>query len=153
MYADAEAVGVRLGRTLTDAEAETATAVIASVTGLIAEAVGKAADWVASPVPATFSVLCVEKAVGAIVNPAGLSSEMEQLGQYQHQAGYPEGSAICLTDAEGRQARKALYGTNVGSASPDSIVTETEGMTWLEQMRIRWAEVAQQQDEGDFEVP
>lgn len=125
-FATDDDVATRLGRVLTSAEEAQATAVIATVTGLIADAAGRDGDWATalSPVPETLKALCVEKAVGAIVNPSNLAAQSETLGAASRSQTFPRSGdvGVFLTDAETRLVSWAVYGTNSGTASPESMV-------------------------------
>jgi hypothetical protein len=109
--AAAEAVKDRLGRELPPDETTQATAIIATVTGLIADTLGTTTDAVEAldPVPTTFITICVEKAALIITNPTGLASESEQLGSYQHSMTYQRANdiGIYLSDDEQRRVRRA----------------------------------------------
>lgn len=107
-----EAVAERLGRELTTDEAVQATAIIATVTGLIADALDTTAEAIRAmePVPPTFATVCVEKAALLITNPFGLASESEQLGSYQHSVTYQRSNdvGVYLSRDERRRIRRAI---------------------------------------------
>lgn len=121
-------VATRLARTLTTAEQNQATAVIAAVTGLITEEVGKAdvANWAAtlSPVPETLKSLCVEKAVAVISNPRSVASESVRLGAAERSSTFPRASdiGIFLSDEERLRARRAVGAPTAGTSRPRSVV-------------------------------
>lgn len=121
-------VATRLGRDLTSKEQSQATAVIATVEGLIAEAVGRDTNWAAglSPVPATLKTLCVEKAVLAIVNPHAVASQTESLGEYSRAEVFPRSSdvGIQLSHDEGMRCRAAVYGSNVAAPRVGGILDD-----------------------------
>jgi hypothetical protein len=125
-FATADDVATRLGRALTSAEEAFAEAVIAQVTGLIADAVDRDIDWADAldPVPQTLSSLCIEKVVRIGANPSALQRRSEQLGSYQHSEDYSTGSAygVCLTDAEEVRARRAVYGATTATTEPESMI-------------------------------
>lgn len=128
-FATSAEVKIRLQRDLTSDETALVNQIITSVEGLIIEAVDRDQDWadgLTTP-PATLKVLCIEKALAAIVNPAGLVAQSEQLGQYQHTDTFqrPEDGAtvgVFLSPDERRRVRKAVYGTNVSQARMKSII-------------------------------
>jgi hypothetical protein len=125
-FAKPSDVAGRLGRDLTTKEEGIATAVIATVTGLITDAVDRDAEWATDldPVPEGLKALCVEKAIGAISNPSNLASESETVGSYQHGQSFPRSGdvSVFLTPFEERLAARAVYGSNAGSSAPDSII-------------------------------
>lgn len=125
-FATTEDVAVRLGRTLTDPEDDLVEQVIADVTGLIAEAVGKDAAWAAAldPVPSTFKALCVEKAIAVGSNPNGLAAKSESLGAFSTSETFRRdtGVGVFLTDDDERRVRFALHGSSTASTRQQSIV-------------------------------
>lgn len=125
-FAEPKDVQARLGRSLTSAEEETASAVIAAVTGLIVDCVDRSAEWATSldPVPEALKAICVEKAISAITNPTSLASESESLGAYQHSQTFQRSSdvGIYLSPFEERLISRAVYGATSGSASAVSMV-------------------------------
>lgn len=127
-------VSTRLGRTLTTAQQATATAVIETVTDLICDEVDRDAEWASAldPVPKGLKELCVAKAVAVVTNPALGTVASETLGAHSVTfARSGDGAGLFLSDAEGRTARKAVYGTNSGSSSPrgfyDGVMDLREG--------------------------
>lgn len=128
-FATTTDVATRLGRDLTAAETDAAELVIEVVTGLIAEAVNRDSDWATAldPVPATLRLLCIEKAVSAIVNPHNVASLSEQLGQFQHSETYPRASdvGLYLSDDEERRARFAVHGITSASVRIQSVADDT----------------------------
>lgn len=121
-----EDVQARLGRPLTSGEQEIAKSVIATVTGLIADAVNQKKDWIEAidPVPEGLKALCVEKAIGAIVNPANLASQSESLGVHSIARVFPKAGdvSVFLSDFERRQAISAVFGNGCGSAPTVGVV-------------------------------
>ncbi len=117
--ATAADVAARLGRELTVEETDAADAAIATVTGLIAEAVNKPTSWAdtLSPAPETLKALCVEKAIGIIANPENLASTAETLGAFSDSRTFPRAAdiGIFLSADERRRVRRAVFGTLVGS--------------------------------------
>lgn len=113
-WADADDVATRLGRTLNAAEEAQAEMVIGSVTALVLELLSEDQDWADTldPVPQTLVLLCIEKAVGTIVNPNNVASESEALGAYQHSHTFPRAAdiGIFLSDDEQRRVRRAVGG-------------------------------------------
>jgi hypothetical protein len=118
-------VATRLGRELTEAEQKTATQVIETATGLIADAVDRTMEWAErlDPVSPVLRGICVERALAAIANPANLASESETLGDHTHAQTHrraPEGGVLPLTPVEERMISRAVYGATTGSASAES---------------------------------
>lgn len=116
-FATTENVAVRLGRPLTAAEEAMSQQVIDDVTGLIAEACGKDSDWITDldPVPTSFRVLCVEKALAVGGNPNQLRSHSQVLGARQDSRTFRDGDGVFLTDEEQRMVR-AIVNAGAGSA-------------------------------------
>ena len=126
-FATSDDVAVRLGRDLTDAEADFADAVIEDVTNLIAEELGEDEDWATAldPVPRRFKTVCVEKVILLGSNPNGLASHSETLGSSSESKSFRgESASIELTDDECRRIRRAYYGRSSGSSRPESTATE-----------------------------
>jgi hypothetical protein len=114
--ATSDNVSDRLGRALSNAESAQADAVIATVTGLIADAAGVtvAALEQLAPLPQTFKTLCIEKATMTVVNPQGLAAQSEQLGAHQQSSTFQRANdgGVYLTDSEERRVRRVLRGTS-----------------------------------------
>jgi hypothetical protein len=110
-FASVADVATRLGRDLSDAEAASAEATIASVTRQIAEILGLDDDWADTlePVPALFEALCIDKALGAISNPGGIASQ--SLGAfsvtYANRSGYAGAALLTIEDI--RAINEAWY--------------------------------------------
>ncbi len=118
-------VATRLGRDLTETEQGTAGQVIETVTGLIADAVERTAEWLEAidPPSPVLRALCVERALSAIVNPSSLVSESETLGSHAHSQTHSrsaEGPPLALSEAEERMASRAVFGGGSGSAPVES---------------------------------
>lgn len=124
--ASTDDIAIRLGRDLTAAEAALADQTIAAVTAQIADAVDRDLDWAEAldPVPGLLKTLCVEKVIVVGSNPNSLANESQTLGAYSHSRTFQRSndSGVFLTDAEQRMARLAVYGTNSGSASQESMI-------------------------------
>ena len=113
-------VRVRLGRPLTQAQEEQAELLLSLATINILMALGKGGTWNAGTAKPFLDGLAVEIACRAMANPQSLGQESETLGSYSHTTTYPReipGSGIALTDAEELAARRAVYGSNMGSAT------------------------------------
>lgn len=110
-------VADRLGRPLTVDEMTQADAVIAAVTDLIADAVGKSNAWAATltPVPGTLKTLCVEKAASVILNPALGTVAAESLGEHSVTYARSNDGGIFLTEAERLLVRRAVFGRTTES--------------------------------------
>lgn len=121
-------VQTRLGRTLSEAEQATATAVIALVEEMIIEVSGEAAPTPA--VPAYYTALCVEKALNAISRPEGAVAA-ESLGAWSvTYSRESDGLSVFLTEREEYVIRRIANGRVSGSsyprAMPHEFVTEPE---------------------------
>lgn len=115
-FGTSEDVGRRLGRDLTEAEAATAEAAIQAVAEMILEVAGTTEP---DPVPAYYRALCIEKALAAISNPAGVAAE--SLGA--HSVTYSRNSpGMFLTDLEERTIRRIANGSVSGSVRTHSLV-------------------------------
>lgn len=121
-------VATQLGRTLTSAEQNQATAVIGRVEDLILEAAGRDDDWAAAleDVPATFTQLCVDKAIATITNPSAVASQSETLGEYQHSETFPRAAdiGVRLSPDERREARRAAGRAIVTSPRAGSVLDD-----------------------------
>jgi hypothetical protein len=112
--ATADDIATRLGRALTAAERAFAEQTIATVTGLIADAVSRDVAWADAldPVPPSLKGLCVEKVIAVGSNPQGLRAESESLGEHEHSRTFATGGAgsatVFLTREEIRTVRRAL---------------------------------------------
>jgi hypothetical protein len=132
-FATLDQLALRLGITgaadLTAWQAAQGAMLLELVTALIVEAVDKTDEWAATldPIPAMLRAVCLEAVARVMQNPGGVSSESETLGAYSHTARYEfssdQGTGVMLTEAEGRAARRAVYGVSSGSAYPISIVS------------------------------
>lgn len=124
LFASRSDVQTRLGRDLTDAEADQTDLLLELATGAIAEACNTTSAL--SPVPTMVRVLCIEVVTRVLLNPDGVKSGSESLGAYSHSATYANGGGIELTDREERLARRAVHGRTTGSVPINSIFQETE---------------------------
>lgn len=120
-----------MGITLTSAQQAQATAVIAMVEDLIAEAVYQDSDWAdeLDPIPATLKNICVEKAILSLANPKGLESETETLGAYSHTERFNTKESfaamgVFLNAADRAKARRAVYGANVTTVRVPTVLEE-----------------------------
>jgi hypothetical protein len=125
-FANSEDIERRLGRSLTEAEEGIAESVVASVTGLIAEAAGMNAAAI-DPAPFYYKVLCVEKAVSALANPSNVASQSETLGSFSHSETFPRDldASAFLTEDEERRIRRIATGVVSASARPKSLLHDT----------------------------
>lgn len=125
-FAEPKDVETRLGRPLSDKENDVATSVITTVTGLIADSVGRDAAWAEGldPVPEALKSICVEKAIGAIANPTNLASSSEALGAYSRSQTFPRSAdvSVFLSEFEERLIDRAVYGNASTVAYPESTV-------------------------------
>lgn len=123
-------VATRLGRTLTENEASSAAMFCELVTGEIAAAVDKGADWPATleDIPSPLRSIALDVVSRLLLNPTGLSSTSETLGAYSYTQRFgadtmPQavGSGVSLTAAEKRRVRRAVFGASVDSIEVASI--------------------------------
>lgn len=125
-FATVDDVATRLGRALTEAEEAMASQTIEAVTAQIVDAVDRDGAWADAldPVPGLLKALCVEKVIVVGSNPNSLAAESETLGAHSRSRTFQRSndSGIFLTDAEQRQCRLAVYGSNSGTASSESVV-------------------------------
>lgn len=126
MFATTEDVATRLGRELTDAERYQVSGALTAVGGFICSAADRQPDWEPDPTPAYFKELSIQKAIAALVNPANLASQSEQLGAFQHSETFQrsQDGGLTLSDDEGRAVRDAAYGTGAGSARTRAVVDD-----------------------------
>lgn len=127
-FATTEDVATHLGRDLTTAEEALAEDALDLVADLIRDAVSKSTSWTPSPVPSALKALSIQKAKAAVVNPSGIANDSESLGAYSYARTFPRnaGSGLFLTDAEARQARFAVHGTNRATVMLGSTFEEVE---------------------------
>jgi hypothetical protein len=126
-FASAEDVATALGRDLTADEAAQVAFLLDLATGVIAAAADKSDAWAAtySPVPEILRGYAIRLALNGMTNPTGLVSTSETLGQYSNSQRFSEaGGAMTLTDLDERVIRRAVFGTNSGSAKTESLATE-----------------------------
>lgn len=119
-FASAEDVATRLRRDLTEEETAAVEQVIEITEGLIAEVLGEDADWVEDldPVPSYYRSLCISKAIDALANPEGLTSQSKTLGAYSESASYSEYAGdIALTDEERRRVLRNARGGSLRSVT------------------------------------
>lgn len=113
----------RLGRDLTAVEAVQVPVLITSVTGLVAAACDKTDAWATAltPVPPGVRVVSIEAVIRVLLNPAGVRSETEQLGQHQHSVSFADGTGgagIYLTPPEEIRVRRAVFGASSATTMP-----------------------------------
>lgn len=126
-FATVEELAQRLGRTLTAAEQSQAELLLDLATGVIAGACGKTVAWAATvnPVPPIVRGVCIELVARVLLNPAGVRSQQETLGAYAHSESYAgELMGLALTPAEERLVRRAVFGTDTGSAKTVGLPNE-----------------------------
>lgn len=121
-FASTANIASRFGRELSASEEAAATFLLAGATSAIAEAVDKDDDWADAldPVPGFINLMCVELTCRAMANPQMLVSMQESLGAHNYSVRFSE-YGIFPTDAEARRLRRAVYGTNAGSARANNI--------------------------------
>lgn len=128
-FATTEHIAARIGRDLTSEEQATQVPLLLELaTNAILDAVDKTQEWAEAldEVPPALSGLCIELVARVLLNPAGGRSISEQIGQHSRAVtfGPAASAALTLTDAEERRARRAVYGSNSGSAPTRGIVTD-----------------------------
>lgn len=125
----------RLGRPLTAAETSQVPALVQGATELVAEAAGTTGEAVEAmdPRPAGLKVIVVEVVVRILLNPEGLSSRSEQLGQHQVTKGYRNPNAaigaagsgvLALSESERLRARRIVLGRLTGGGRAETIADE-----------------------------
>lgn len=123
-------VATRLGRTLTENEASSAAMFCELVTGEIAAAADKGADWPATleDIPSPLRSIALDVVSRLLLNPTGLSSTSEALGAYSYTQRFAAdamsqavGGGVALTAAEKRRVRRAVFGASVDSIEVASI--------------------------------
>lgn len=113
-----------MGRDLSPSEKRAARAAIESVSALVLQAAGKDEEWAEGldSTPEAFKVICVEKAVLRLANPAGLESQTETLGSYSHTERYGEnGSHRSLALTRSERARVRTAAGRIGVSSPSTL--------------------------------
>lgn len=110
-------VQTRLGRDLTTAEQGAATAVIATVEGLIVEVSGEAAP---TSVPAYYKALCVEKALNVISRPEPAIAS-DTLGDYSVTFTRDDDLGVFLTEREEFTVRRIANNAVSGSSRPHAL--------------------------------
>lgn len=123
-FASADDVEMRLGRDLTDAEANQADLAIEIVSEMILEVAGTDEP---SPAPAYYRALAIEKAIGAVTNPNSLAVESEGLGAYTSSRTFQRAGdvGIFLTEREEAMIGRIASGVVSGSSYPRSLPHET----------------------------
>lgn len=118
-FATTAEVSARLGRALSEAEDEQATALLNSATALMAQAAGKSLEWANSleEVPATLEVICTEIVVRVMSNPEGLSSMRETLGSYSYAQDFADPAPNGAPSLMPTQAERAAIREAVGAPS------------------------------------
>lgn len=110
----------RLARPLTEPEETQVGSLITAATVNILNAVDKDADWTIPPeIKPLLAMLCVEVVSRAMSNPQAIGQESETLGAYSHTTTYAReipGSGLLLTNVEELLIRRAVWGTNAGTA-------------------------------------
>jgi len=124
-YATPEEVAARLGRTFTPEETTQATALLEGAADSIAAACGHEVGWSPEDVPAGFKEVSIQAATRGMLNPAGQTSESEQLGSYQHGTNYAESAAgSSLTRREVLAVRRAYFGSNAAAPRVRGLVDD-----------------------------
>jgi hypothetical protein len=123
-FATVAEVATRLGRDLTSDEQGSVALLIQLATATIANAADKTEEWAAEldPIPLILKGFCIELVCRTFANPMGLFSESKTLGSFQHSQSFNKdvSSAMALSDVEVLVIRRAVRGTNAGSARAES---------------------------------
>lgn len=122
-------IQTRLGRDLTDTEAETVAMFCELVTDEMAAVAAQDADWPATldPIPVPLRAIAIDVVSRVMVNPQGYSSTSETLGAYSYTQRYGSDTGngvaggLTLTSAEARRVRRAAFGAGVASIEVASI--------------------------------
>lgn len=128
-FATVEDVRRRLGlASLTDDQTATVELLLDQATGLITDAVGQTDSWAAelTPVPTVVRGIAIEVARRGYLNPGGVTSRSEQLGQHQYSETYARpaagaGGQLELTPTETLSVRRAIHGRITGGARGESL--------------------------------
>jgi hypothetical protein len=97
-----------------------------AASAVVADAVGDREANI-EPVPDVLRFVTVEVVCRAMANPAGLSSESEQLGEYSHTSRFRDGTSgggLWLTDLERLMVRGAVHGRLSGTALQQSMASD-----------------------------
>lgn len=147
-FAAADDVARRLGRQLTAAEIDQVGWLLAMATDYILDAVDGDQEWGATvdPLPPVLTGVCVEMVVRVLTNPAGAVASSEQLGAYSRSVSFSQAQGatfgLTLTDVEGRLARRAVWGSDSGTARVRSTfndVVVASGAVLYEDDRLDYA--------------
>lgn len=129
-FATLDELALRLGKSsateLTDAQVAQGQMLLELVTGMIVDEVDRDDGWAAtlSPIPRAVRAVCLEAVARVMQNPAGVRSESEQLGAYQHSSSYTDDAhGPMLTDRESTLCRRSILGQLSGSAALQSLGT------------------------------
>jgi hypothetical protein len=116
-FATVDDIAVRLGRTLTEAEANLSEQVIELTSGMIRDAAGQDADWDPTPVPALFTAICIDKVLIVASNPNLLTSEVKTLGDAERRRDFAHSDGLALTDEEIRKIKRLISGSTFVAAT------------------------------------
>lgn len=124
-FASIEDIKIRTGRPLTDAETSQAQLYLELAAGLICQAVGKGEAWAneLDPIPPVLRVVSIEVAARVMSNPELATRFDETLGAYRKMGIYKV-TGLELSEGEERLVRFAVYGTNTGYSTPDSLADD-----------------------------
>lgn len=123
-FATSGDVATRLGRTLSTEEEAQIGLLLELATATVANAADKTEEWAADldPVPVILKGFCIELVCRTFGNPLGLFSESKTLGAFQYSQSFNKdvSSVMSLSDVEVLVIRRAVRGTNAGSARAES---------------------------------
>lgn len=127
-FATTDDVALRLGRALTSGEEDQADLLLGLATATIANAADKDDVWAEAldPVPVLLKGFCIELTCRALANPNGLFSKSETIGSYSYTHSFNKdvSSAMALSDVEVLVIRRAVNGSNSGSAKAENVLDE-----------------------------
>jgi len=127
-FASVSDVATRLGRSLSTDEADSVDLLLTIATATIANAADKDDEWAAtlSPVPTILQGFCIELTCRAFANPEGLFSTSKTIGSYTNSKSFNKdvSSAMALSDIEVLVIRRAVNGTNAGSARAENVLDD-----------------------------
>jgi len=127
-FAITDDVALRLGRDLTSSEEDQVELLLGLATATIANAADQTEEWAAalSPVPVLLKGFCIELTCRALANPSGLFSQSETIGSYSYSKSFNKdvSSAMALSDVEVLVIRRAVNGTNSGSARAENVLDD-----------------------------
>lgn len=137
-FATADDVAKRLGRALSNQEAETVPFLLNMAATVIADAVGKDDGWAASltPVPRMLRLMSVELVSRALPNPSQYTQIRQQVGSYSIAVSQAT-TGMALSDPESLMLRRAVFGRTTDSVHVESGFELAQDEYWLRKQSLR----------------